>query len=143
MKPFQPDKSNRQHPFVAPKEYFDELPAQVQQRVRGAGARSTISKLSLRWAYFAVGCVAIVAVAAWLAVRPMAPATNPVVASSAEQLLAEVTTETLVDYLLLAEVDVMSTDPLSEAEQEELLEQFEADDDTNEFLPNDPNNENN
>lgn len=141
MKPFQPDKSNRQHPFVAPEGYFDELPPQVQRRVNEVPAMNLPSRLLPRWAYVAVGIVTMTAVSTWLAVRPMAPATNPVVASLAEQLLAEVPIETLVDYLLLAEVDVMSAASLSEAEQEELLEQLDAYDDGDEPFFDDTSNE--
>jgi hypothetical protein len=75
---------------------------------------------------------AITAVSAWLAIRSTTPTTQAS-APSAEQLLAEVPTETLVDYLLLAEVDVMSSTSLSEAEQEALLEQFDASDNSYDF----------
>ena len=81
------------------------------------------------------------AVAVWLVTRPTIPATNSAVTPSAEQLLAEVPTETLVDYLLLAEVDVMTTAALSEAEQAELLEQLNVGDLANELLFNDTNDE--
>ena len=141
MNPFQPDESNRQHPFVAPEGYFDELPARVQKRV-ATTAQPSVPRGSFRWIYFAAaGFVAIFAVAAWLVMRPTAPATNSAVTPSAEQLLAEVPTETLVDYLLLAEVDVMTTAALSEAEQAELLEQLNVGDLANELLFDDTNDE--
>ena len=141
MNPFQPDESNRQHPFVAPEGYFDELPARVQKRV-STTAQPSVPSGSFRWIYFAAaGFVAMFAVAVWLVTRPTIPATNSAVTPSAEQLLAEVPTETLVDYLLLAEVDVMTTAALSEAEQAELLEQLNVGDLANELLFNDTNDE--
>ena len=143
MNPFQPDESNRRHPFVAPEGYFDELPARIQKRV-STTAQPSVPRGSFRWIYFAAaGFVAMFAVSVWLVTRPTIPATNSAVTPSAEQLLAEVPTETLVDYLLLAEVDVMNAEALSEAEQAELLEEFDTSDSANELLFDDTNDENN
>lgn len=140
MKSFRPDEPNQQHPFVAPEGYFNDLPTRVQQQVGSSTtSHDTAPTLSLRWVSLTAGFVAVVAVAAWLLLRTTTPTTNLIVASSAEQLLAEVPTETLMDYLLLAEVDVMSATPLSEEEQEEFMDQFDA----NELLSDDPSDENN
>jgi hypothetical protein len=145
MNPFQPDESNRQHPFVAPEGYFDDLPARIQQRVDVDSATAQKPALGLfpRWAYAVISIFAVAAVSAWLLTRPTASTTTQASVSSAEQLLAEVPTETLVDYLLLAEVDVISAGALSEVEKTELLKQFDASDLTNELPFDDTNDEDN
>lgn len=142
MKADRSDKPNSLHPFVAPNGYFDALPTRVQQRISGRTTRSNVSGRALRWTSLAAGAVAVVALAVWFVVRPTSPTADPATASAAEQLLAEVPTETLVDYLLLAEVDVTSTASLSEAEQEALLEQFDTGDASDEFLLDNSGNEN-
>ncbi|MGB3851064.1 MAG: hypothetical protein WA958_13925 [Tunicatimonas sp.] len=132
MKADRPDQSNPKHPFVAPEGYFADLPTRLQQRINGPAASPSTLGLLPRWAYVMVGIFAIAAVSVWLVTRPTTPMTQAS-APSAEQLLAEVPTETLVDYLLLAEVDVMSSASLSEAEQEALLEQLDASDNFYDF----------
>ncbi len=143
MKSFQPDKPKPSHPFVAPEGYFADLPTRIQQRVNGASTQNPAPKLFPRWAYAAIGIFAVAAVSAWLVTRPTAPTTTLTGASSAEQLLAEVPTEILVDYLVLAEVDVMNAEALSEAEQAELLEEFDTGDSANELLFDDTDDEDN
>ena len=143
MKLFPPDKPKQPHPFVAPEGYFNDLPTRIQQRVGGASAQNPAPKLFPRWAYIAISAVAITAVSAWLITRPTVPVATQTATLSAEQLLAEVPTETLVDYLLLAEVDVTSTTTLSEAEQAELLQEFDVSDPANELLLDETNDENN
>ena len=142
MKLFPPDKPNPPHPFVAPEGYFNDLPARIQQRVSVAPRQPAPGFLP-RWAYAVVSIFAIAAVSAWLVTRPTAPTPTQTGVSSAEQLLAEVSTETLVDYLLLTEVDVMNAEALSEAEQAELLEEFDTSDSANELLFDDTDNEDN
>lgn len=138
MKADRPDQPNSKHPFVAPEGYFDALPSRIQQRISGRATRSNVSGRAIRWASLAAGSVVVVALVVWFVVRPTA---DPTTASVAEQLLAEVPTETLVDYLLLAEVDVMSSASLSEAEQEALLEQFDTSDASDELLLDDLDDE--
>ncbi len=142
MKSFQPDKPKPPHPFVAPESYFADLPVRIQQRV-SATAQQPAPGFLPRWAYAVISIFAIAAVSAWLITRPTAPTTTQIGASSAEQLLAEVPTETLVDYLLLAEVDVMNAEALSEAEQAELLEEFDTSDPANELIFDETYNEDN
>ncbi len=142
MKLFPPDKPKPPHPFVAPEGYFNDLPARIQQRV-SVMPQQPAPGLFPRWAYAVVSIFAIAAVSAWLVTRPTAPMPTQTGVSSAEQLLAEVSTETLVDYLLLTEVDVMNAEALSEAEQAELLEEFDTSDSANELLFDDTDNEDN
>ena len=140
MKLFPPDEPKRPHPFAAPEGYFNDLPARIQQRVNGSAAQNP--RLVPRWAYVAASVLVLAAVSVWLITRPVAPTSTPAAALSAEQLLTEVPTETLVNYLLLTEVDVVNTTALSEAEQAELLEELDAGDQVNEFLNHTSDDEN-
>ncbi len=143
MKSLPPDKPKPPHPFVAPEGYFADLPARIQQRVDGVNTQQPAPGFLPRWAYAVASVFAIAAVSAWLMTRPAASTTTQTATLSAEQLLAEVPTETLVDYLLLAEVDVMNTAALSEAEQTELLEELEVSDPANELFLDKPSDEDN
>ena len=119
------DSTNRQAPFVAPKGYFEELPGRIQQRITATPPAESRLSFFPQWMYYAVGSVIMLLVFVWLTLDTGVPPEDatPTATLSAEQLMAEVPEEAIITYLQASEVDVMETMPLTEAEQEVLLEQ--------------------
>ena len=119
------DSTNRQAPFVAPEGYFEELPNRIQQRVTATPSAESRLSFFPQWMYYAVGSVIMLLAFVWLTLDTGVPPEDatPTATLSAEQLMAEVSEEAIIAYLQASEVDVMETMPLTEAEQEVLLEQ--------------------
>lgn len=124
MKSSPLDKNqNRKAPFATPEGYFEELPARVQQRIAASTPEKAPWVFSSRWVYYGLGVAAMLIVSIWLAIDPPVSTDPPISAVSWEQQLAQVPEETLIDYLEESDIDVMAVAPLTESEQQLLLEQ--------------------
>lgn len=123
MNDFYKDDQNRLVPFTTPDDYFEALPARIQRRITAPHIVPSYGRSVPQWAYYTFGFVVLIVGSVWLTVGLNISATGPANTASAEQLLAEVPEDIIIDYLLQVEVDVMATVPLTESEQQELLEQ--------------------
>lgn len=106
--------------FEAPEGYFDSLPDRIHKRIREKEMQDGGKLVSFsRWAYAAAASVLILLVAGVFFYQQ--PAEEGVSADTAEQLLADVPREAMLEYLQAdAEVSVLQIN-LTEEEQEELL----------------------
>ena len=117
--------TNRQTPFTTPEGYFEELPARIQRRITPVAPGESQPAYFPRWTYYALGSVVLLLVFVWLTLDTGIPpgAPPPTATLSAEQLLTAVPEEAIIAYLQASDVDLMVTIPLTEVEQEALLEQ--------------------
>ena len=125
MSLFSPNDPHQDAPFTTPEGYFEELPARIQRRITASPTPTSTPVGFPRWAYFSLAVVTLLVGLTWLITRVGTPpeGTTSADSRSAEQLLAEVSEEVLIDYLQTSDVDIMTTTPLTEAEQQVLLEQ--------------------
>ncbi|MEM9671706.1 MAG: hypothetical protein AAF992_03880 [Bacteroidota bacterium] len=114
-------------PFPAPEGYFDDLSERIQQRIaqedESEKQPTKVVRLAPRW-YYAAAAVAVLGLAIWL-INPFRSTTTPVAETNEEQvqtLLADVSSQEMIDYLQMSAVDVTVSVSLTEEEQEELLE---------------------
>ena len=125
MKKPLPNDTTRQTPFTTPEGYFEELPSRIQRRVSTATPSTPTPGFFPRWAYYTLGAVVVLVASFWLIPSVDTPSEVPAPTANLpiEQLLAEVPTEVLINYLQESDIDVMATVPLTETEQEALVEQ--------------------
>ena len=124
MKQSPPDDAHRATPFTTPEGYFEKLPTRIQQRVAEDAPSESTPAFFPRWAYYALGAGAMLLVSVWLTNGRKTPSNEASTTTlSVEQRLAQVPDEEIMEYLQTTEVDVMATLPLTEAEQQTLLEQ--------------------
>ena len=112
-------------PLPAPEGYFNDFSQRLQQRIdeKSDSEENKVVPLTSRW-YYAAAAVVILAVSTWL-INPFQNSTTSVAETSQDEvqvLLAEVDEQELIDYLQFNSVNVILTIPLTEEEQEELLE---------------------
>lgn len=119
-----PLDANKNHPtpFTVPEGYFEDLPARIQQRIATSVPETPVAFFP-RWAYYGLGAVAVLVTSLWFIVNISLSSDHPTATLPLDQQLAEIPQEELIDYLQGVDVDVMAVTPLTEEEQQTLLEQ--------------------
>lgn len=121
--------------FTAPEGYFDKLPNRIHARLELAGQEDEpkVHQLTPKSLYYIAASVAVFLIATILIIRV------PEEDDSPQNILAEVTTDAMIEYLEMSDVNVTDIS-LPEEEQQQLLDnQWQdwsiPDDYANQFTP--------
>ncbi len=94
MKRIKLDELNKKSPFQVPEGYFDQLTVDIQARIQDKKKRAWLPAPQLKWAMAAAAMLTLVAVI-WIYQSDTT--------LTAEQMLAQVDEETLLEYLDISE----------------------------------------
>ena len=118
--------------FIAPEGYFDKLPGRIQERIalQEREADRPVYRLVPKKVYYIAASVAVFLIATILILREPEETTTP------ENVLAEVSTEAMIEYLEMSDMSVTEITFAEEEQQQILDNQWE-----NVIIPEDDANE--
>jgi len=116
-KKFNLEDLERKDIFAAPEGYHDKLAGRIQKRIaeQQVESKQPVYQLIPKKVYYAAASIAILIVAAIVMLR------TPKETSSPQNILAEVSTDAMIEYLQMSDVGVTEIS-LAEEEQSALLE---------------------
>jgi hypothetical protein len=109
---------DRKDIFTTPEGYFDQLPGRIHERMALQETKDDrpVYRLVPKRVYYIAASVAVFLIATVLVLREPKETTT-----SAQNMLAEVSTEAMIEYLEMSDVSVTDI-TLAEDEQQQLLE---------------------